>query len=137
MIDKKNDPRRAMKFPDDFLEKFEDRLMDNIDLKNTTLTIKSRRNYYGIAAVFIVLLGALIVFKFNINDNTSLLADITLDDNWEYLLENSEDLTFEELVSFEESDEAMISLEEEIYGDLDMEILIDDIDLQTLETLYE
>lgn len=137
MINKKNDPRKSMKVPDGFFEEFEDRLMENIDLEKKVKPLWSIRRLTSIAAMFIVLLSSLYLLKLNTDKNNIEFADLSLEENWDYLLDHSEEFSYEEIAAFEESEDAFREIEEELFGTIATEDLIDDFDLETIETLYK
>lgn len=136
MIDKNNDPRKGMKVPDGFFDDFEEQIMAQVT-KPKIVPLWSGSRLRAMAAVFVLALGTIFVMKWNIGGNVESYVELSEDENWEYLLDNSEDLTFDELIDFEESGEALLAIEEEIYGDLVSEELLEEIDLETIENLYE
>jgi len=136
MIDKNNDPRKGMKVPDGFFDSFEDQIMEELAEKKM-LTFWSRRRLMKIAAVFIILLACIFVIEMNRQSDDATMAELSDELQWDYLFDNYEDLTFDEIAQFDESEEAIYTLENELYGNIADEIILEDVDLETIENLYE
>ena len=138
MIDKKNDPRRAMKLPEGFFDQIEEEIMDQISsAKVVPFRSMTINKVMAIGAVEVLLIAALYVMNLKAGEGDPTFAELSADQNWDYFLENSDEITYEELADFEESDAAIEALEEEIYGNLASEDFLEEIDLETIQNLYE
>ena len=60
---------------------------------------------------------------------------MTLEDNWDYLLENPDELSIDELSQFDGAEQAINEIELELYSAIASEEWLDDIDLDMLENL--
>ncbi len=137
MISKSDDPRKRMSVPSGFFENFEDRLMEKIKDEEKKARVLRLRKITSVAAIFVLLVSAIFVLQLSKSEGPIELADISSEENWEYILENSEEISSEELVYFEEAEEALEQIEFELYGEIDQEKLLEEIELETIESFYE
>ncbi|WP_235298788.1 hypothetical protein [Portibacter marinus] len=137
MKNKWKDPRYAMKAPEGYFEDFENKLMNTIGKEEPKLKIWRSSWVGAVAAVMLLIIIVLFVVQWNSEKQRVDFAELTLEENWDYLLEYTDELTFEDFDAFEETEEALQSLEQELYGFANGEEFLNEIDLETIEILYE
>ena len=136
MINKNNDPRKAMKVPEGFFNAVEDQIMEQVSASKV-VALWSVKKLMSIAAVVFLAIACLFIIRMNTQTDTPVYSELSDDLHWDYLFENYEDVTYEDIAGFEETDEAIEEMENELYGSLLDEELLDYIDLETINNLYE
>lgn len=133
---KANNPRNAMHTPEGYFDNFSDELMSKIS-KDKSPT-KYRLLYYAgsIAAGFAILLAALLFMQDDQGTN-DYYADLTEDQSWLYLIQNSTDLSLDEIASLSQAEGELAELELEIFTNGLSDEFIDGIDIDLLEDIYE
>ena len=138
MINKNDDPRKAMKVPDGFFTKIEDEIMLEVSAKKVVpLWSRSINKISAIAAVFMAVIAITYVISLQNIEEQNSFASISEEVNWEYLLENYDDITYEDIAAFDESAEAILAFEDELYSDFATEDILEDVDLETIKNLYQ
>lgn len=138
-------PKKSMKVPDGYFDQLGDSVFDKIYADTSPvqktpariITFPFKSWVMSAAAALIILVSALFVFKYNTTSSDAFAINIPVENGWEYLMGISDDYVIEDFASLADMDQVITSMEAELFGNKITEQFIDDVDLETIEELYE